>query len=58
MTDQASSTHGAEDIQAMDARMNLLNDLYSADGRDNPDHPQHGTYTGLYQAHLANIQLA
>ena len=51
-------SHGAEDIKAMTARMNLLNDLYFADGRDNPDHPQRGTYTGLYQAHLSQSQVA
>ena len=48
-----TQSHGAQDIQAMTARVKLLNDLYFADGRDNPDHPLRGTYTGLYQAHLA-----
>ena len=31
------------------ARMDLLEKLYEWDGRSNPEHPQHHTYTGLYQ---------
>jgi hypothetical protein len=35
------------------ARQNRLEDLYEADGRDNPDHPMHGLYTGLHQQEAA-----
>ncbi len=31
------------------ARVDLLEKLYEWDGRSNPEHPQHHTYTGLYQ---------
>ena len=51
------STHGAQDIQAMNARNELLEQLYLQDGRDNPDHPLHATYTGLYPAHLEKTEL-
>lgn len=30
------------------ARMDLLERLYEWDGRSNPEHPNHHTYTGLY----------
>jgi hypothetical protein len=29
------------------ARQEQLEQLYLADGRDNPEHPYHGLYTGL-----------
>ena len=32
------------------ARQERLEDLYAADGRHDPAHPQHGTYTGLAEA--------
>lgn len=31
------------------ARMDLLEKLYEWDGRSNPEHPNHHTYTGLYE---------
>lgn len=31
------------------ARMLRMEELYKADGRDNPDHPFHMLYTGLRQ---------
>ena len=39
---------GAEDTEAMNNRVNWLDELYLRDGRDSKDHPQHGTYTGLH----------
>jgi len=39
---------GAEDTKAMDARVERLEELYVQDGRDKPDHPWNGHYTGLY----------
>jgi len=38
---------GAQDIKAMDSRVEWLEDLYFLDGRDDPSHPFHHTYTGL-----------
>lgn len=38
---------GAEDIEAMSNRVKWLNELYIFDGRDIPDHPMRGLYTGL-----------
>lgn len=35
-------------------RANFIEKLYWKAGRDNPDHPHHHTYTGLYQEYLAN----
>lgn len=31
------------------AKVDLLEQLYRAAGRDRKDHPMHGLYTGLYQ---------
>lgn len=31
------------------ARVDLLEKLYEWDGRSNPEHPLHHTYTGLYE---------
>lgn len=41
-------SYGAQDIQAQMARVHLLEELYIRDGRDIPEHPWHGFYTGLY----------
>ena len=38
---------GAQDLPAMAARSWYLEKLYVLDGRNWPDHPQHGLYTGL-----------
>lgn len=32
-------------------RQQRLDDLYRADGRENPEHPMHGLYTGLAEMH-------
>lgn len=42
---------GAEDIEAMNNRVVWLEQLYHQEGRDKPDHPQHGIYTGLHLTH-------
>lgn len=34
-------------------RQELIEQLYHCAGRDNPEHPQHATYTGLYQEWMA-----
>lgn len=42
-------------------RQDLLEWLYQLDGREDPAHPQHARYTGLYQAmaeRLGRAQLA
>ena len=31
------------------ARQKFLDELYRAAGRDRPEHPQYGFYTGLFQ---------
>ena len=38
---------GAEDVQAMNNRVQWLNELYVYEGRDKRDHQFHGLYTGL-----------
>lgn len=40
---------GAEDVQAMNNRVQWLNELYVYEGRDKRDHPMHGLFTGLAQ---------
>lgn len=39
---------GAQDVEAMDNRIITLDWLYRLDGRSDPKHPQHATYTGLW----------
>ena len=46
---------GAQDVEAMRNRIKWLNALYDLDGRDNPDHPQHGLYTGLHQRYINTV---
>lgn len=41
------------DFNEDQARQDKLEQLYSDDGRHNPDHPQHGVYTGLWEAYMA-----
>jgi hypothetical protein len=42
---------GAEDLEAMNNRVEWLEILYHLEGRDKRDHPQHGLYTGLHMTH-------
>jgi len=42
-------------VQLDQKRHDDLEALYLQDGRDKPDHPMHGLYTGLYQAYLAGV---
>ena len=46
---------GAQDVEAMRNRIKWLDALYDLDGRDNPDHPQHGLYTGLHQRYINTV---
>ena len=48
---------GAENIALMGARQEFLEALYFADGRDNPEHPRHAHYTGLFQAWVEHYNL-
>ena len=38
---------GIEGVKAMTERVRIMNELYEKDGRDDPDHPMHGLFTGL-----------
>jgi|TARA_R100000027_G_scaffold53317_1_gene42185 hypothetical protein len=42
-----ASKPGAEDTQAMAARVLWMNELFYLDGRDQVSHPQYGLFTGL-----------
>ena len=46
---------GAQDIEAMRNRIKWLDELYSLDGRQDPDHPQHGLYTGLHKRYINTV---
>ena len=46
-----SSCYGAGDLEAMANRQIWLDYLYELDGRDKPDHPKRGIYTGLAKAY-------
>ena len=38
------------------ARMDFLEALYFKEGRDDPAHPLHSLYTGLYMNYLGNVR--
>jgi hypothetical protein len=42
-----ASKPGAQDTQAMAARVLWMNELFYLDGRDQISHPQYGLFTGL-----------
>ena len=44
-----TSSFGRDWIQENERRVKLLNIWYLEDGRENPNHPQHGLFTGLAQ---------
>jgi hypothetical protein len=39
-----------------DARTRFLDKLYVQDGRDQPEHPLHSLYTGLYQQYIEELE--
>lgn len=41
------SAEALADVLAQQARQDALDALYDADGRNDPHHPHHSTYTGL-----------
>ena len=43
-----TTAYGATDIDAMNARVIVLDTLYHLAGRSNPDHTYTGLYTGLW----------
>ena len=43
-----TTAYGATDVKAMEARVIALDMLYKFAGRDNPNSPSHGLYTGLW----------
>jgi hypothetical protein len=47
---------GAEDIEAAGNRVIALNWLARLDGRLDPSHPMHGTYTGLWEEFQAQLE--
>jgi len=49
---QAPKLPGAQDIKAMNRRVLALDALYDLDGRSDPGHPNHNTYTGLFQKYI------
>ncbi len=46
-----SASYGATDIEAQNNRVKWLSMLYLHEGRDKPDHPKRGLYTGLSRKH-------
>ena len=38
---------GPEGVKAMAERVRIMDERYKKSGRDNPEHPMHGLYTGL-----------
>jgi hypothetical protein len=45
---------GAEDVEAMQNRFDLLEAFFVMDGRNDTSHPLHHTYTGLFDKYIKN----
>jgi hypothetical protein len=43
----AEESQGREGVKAMAERVRIMDERYKKSGRDNPEHPMHGVYTGL-----------
>ena len=50
-----SASYGATDIEAQNNRIVWLDMLYKLEGRDKPDHPKRGLYTGLHKRHFSTF---
>ncbi len=49
------ATYGATDIQANFNRVKWMEMLFMLEGRDSPDHPQCGLFTGLHRKHFSTF---
>ncbi len=49
------ATYGATDTQANSNRVEWMEMLFMLEGRDNPDHPQCGLFTGLHKKHFSTF---
>jgi len=43
----AEESEGPEGVRAMTERVRIMDERYHESGRDKPEHPMHGLYTGL-----------
>ena len=43
----AEESEGREGVRAMAERVRIMDERYKKSGRDKPEHPMHGLYTGL-----------
>jgi len=46
---------GAEDLTAMRNRVEWMEMLFMLEGRDKPDHPRRGLFTGLHKKHFSTF---
>lgn len=49
-------SQAGKDAHEQFLRMEYLGELYLLDGRDDPKHPHHMTYTGLMQKYGPNVK--
>jgi len=45
----------AEDLTAMRNRVEWMEMLFMLEGRDKPDHPRRGLFTGLHKKHFSTF---
>lgn len=50
-----SASYGACDIESQNNRVVWMDMLYKLEGRDKPDHPKRGLYTGLHKRHYSTF---
>lgn len=53
--EEENAGYGAENFEAMNDRVEFMDMLYLADGRDNLHHPSRGLYTNLFKNYLASL---
>ena len=53
-----SNEMGPEFVKEQQRRVELMDELYELDKRDDPSHPHSHTFTGLYQEYLNYLKWA
>ena len=49
------ASYGATDTQANSNRVQWMEMLFMLEGRDKPDHPKRGLFTGLHKKHFSTF---
>jgi len=50
-----SASYGATDTESQNNRVQWMEMLFMLEGRDKPDHPKRGLFTGLHKKHFSTF---